>query len=220
MTNRAYGEHRGFHPCSETFRDGDRDPRASRRTYAGRVPPHIEGRFAIVTMRGAGCGGAAASGRSEGRRAQVRIEGTHPQGRARHPEACERRERRRTDHAVHGQVAWRHVAASCVRAGPSRVVLRNPVCPVRFRPEAAASAETTASACGRCRGEHEASWSTTACGTPDLSGVTVVTTLVCLFSLRTRLRMRWRIRRSARPHRRAGMQSALGAPAPSQQQGR
>jgi hypothetical protein len=41
---------------------------------------------------------------------------------------------------------------------------------------------------------------TIACGTPDVFGVTVVTTLVCFLLLRTRLRMRMSIRRSARPH--------------------
>ena len=40
----------------------------------------------------------------------------------------------------------------------------------------------------------------TACGTPDAIGVTVATTLVCFSLLHTGLRMRSRIRRSARPH--------------------
>lgn len=69
-----------------------------------------EGRFAIVTIRGAGCGGAAASGRSEGRRAQARIACTHPQGRAQHPGARERRARRLTNHAVRGIAEWKHTA--------------------------------------------------------------------------------------------------------------
>ena len=90
------------------FRDGDTNPRARNLTYVRHVPPRHEGRFAIVTIRGAGCGGAAASGRSEGCRAQARIARTHPQGRAQHPEACERCKRRQTNHAV--------------RAGSSRVV--------------------------------------------------------------------------------------------------
>jgi len=55
-----------------------------------------------------------------------------------------------------GRVEIRPLASSW-RAGPSRVVLRNPVCPGRLQPKASASAETTASGCGRCRGEHEAS---------------------------------------------------------------
>ena len=39
------------------FRDGDTNPRARNLTYVCRVPPRHEGRFAIVTIRGAGCGG-------------------------------------------------------------------------------------------------------------------------------------------------------------------
>ena len=61
---------------------------------------------------------------------------------------------------------------------------------------------------------------TAACGTPDASGVTVATTLVCFHYFAHGAADASRIRRSARPHRRAGMQSASGAPAPSQQQGR
>ena len=49
----------------------------------------------------------------------------------------------------------------------------------RLQPQARSTAETTASACGRSRGEHEASRKPTACGTPDVNGVTVATTLVC-----------------------------------------
>jgi hypothetical protein len=39
------------------------------------VPPRHEGRFAIVTIRGAGCGGAAASGASEDARARSLYKG-------------------------------------------------------------------------------------------------------------------------------------------------
>lgn len=89
------------------------------------VPPHLRG-ARDRHERGAGCGGAAASGRSKGRRAQARIARMHPQGRAQHPEARERRARRQTNHAV--------------RAGPSRVVPTPDagVSPVenRFQPEA------------------------------------------------------------------------------------
>jgi hypothetical protein len=41
------------------------------------------------------------------------------------------------------------------------------------------------------RGEHEVSRKTIARGMPGRSGVTVVTTLVCLFFLHTRLRVHW-----------------------------
>jgi hypothetical protein len=62
------------------------------------------------------------------------------------------------------------------------------------------------------RGEHEASRSTTACGTPDVSGATVATTLVCFFTLHTGLRMRWRIRHSARPQFEGKAMRGFGRP--------
>ena len=126
--------------------------------------------------------------------------------------ACELSEPALTNHAVRGSLTWRHVIRPRVRAGPSRVVLRNPVCSFHLRPEEKSTAETTASACGRCRGEHETSRSPTACGTPDANGVTVATTLVCFSLLHTGLRMRSRIRRSARPHFEGGTNESFGRP--------
>lgn len=55
------------------------------------IPPRHEGRFAIVTIRGAGCGGAAASGASNGGRARSSY-----RGRVSH------HRKRKTDHAVRG----------------------------------------------------------------------------------------------------------------------
>ena len=53
---------------------------------------------------------------------------------------------------------------------------------------------------------------TIACGTPDANGVTVATTLVCFSLLHTGLRMRTRIRRSARPHFEGGTNESFGRP--------
>jgi hypothetical protein len=50
-----------------------------------------------------------------------------------------------------------------------------------FQPETQGTAETTASGFDRCRGEHEASRKTIACGTPDVSGAFVVTNSCACF---------------------------------------
>ena len=53
---------------------------------------------------------------------------------------------------------------------------------------------------------------TIACGTPGASGATVVTMLVCFSLLHTGLRMRSRIRRSARPQLEGGTKESFGRP--------
>jgi len=72
--------------------------------------------------------------------------------------------------------------ASPLRGGPSRVVLpKSGLLLCVFQPETQGTAETTASGFDRCRGEHEASRKTIACGTPDVSGAFVVTNSCACF---------------------------------------
>ena len=74
------------------------------------VPPRHEGRFAIVTIRGAGCGGAAASGASEDGGACSLYK-----GRVNHPS------KRWTDHAVRG-IAGGNAWHERVTSAPAQVV--------------------------------------------------------------------------------------------------
>lgn len=73
-------------------------------------------------------------------------------GCVRGPEKREGTILRLTNHAAASGVGRATVPRTMRRAGPSRVVLRNPVCPFRLRPKAKSTAETTVTGFDRSPG--------------------------------------------------------------------
>jgi hypothetical protein len=161
------------------------------------IPLHTEGRFAIVTMRGAGCGG----------RARCSIAGPA------------RNFRPRTDRAAKAMTttpradgpsrrSWRDASRQAA-AGKAGSFFRGD----GRRRKSAISVGNNGSPTGGCPKQ---AVKTTACGTPDASGAAVVTTLVCSPThTHTRLRTH---RASGVPRalpRRAKEPNTTGAPAPA-----
>jgi len=158
------------------------------------IPLHTEGRFAIVTMRGAGCGG----------RARCSIAGPA------------RNFRPRTDRAAKAMTttpradgpsrrSWRDASRQAA-AGKAGSFFRGD----GRRRKSAISVGNNGSPTGGCPKQ---AVKTTACGTPDASGAAVVTTLVCSPThTHTRLRTH---RASGVPRAlfgRAGMQKGFRRP--------
>ena len=162
----------------------------------------MRGRFAIVTVRGVGCGGRGSVG------PERRSQGASPEGgRAPCTKGALKGRRRMRDFRCGGRrrCAVRTGAEMCpigiafARRPKSCGPAKSGLLFARLQPQARSTAETTASGFDRCRGEYEASRKPTARGTPDdvRCGRGVLTR--ALFYFAHEAADAWCVRRSARP---------------------